>query len=140
MKVNKEIRSGNERVDKYIVSLEDYLLTLEASNIMKLIKACDEASGVMADDVRILTTENDEEIMESKLVMLGSKKNKRFDAFLSLVKSVKDLKGISDMMNDLKPQIEANEVKKEESKQEEAPTLKKKKTNIQDFVVESYGP
>ena len=131
MKINKEIRSIDDKVNAYIISLENYFESLEASNIMKLIKECDEASGVIADDVRLLRTENDDDKLDSELKMLGSKKNKRFEAFLSLVKTVKDLKGISDMMSEMKPKIEEKEVKTESS----ADALKKKKSNIQDFVM-----
>lgn len=131
MKINKEIRSTDDKVNGYIVSLESYFESLEASNIMRLIKECDEASGVIADDVRLLRTENDDEKLDSELKMLGSKKNKRFEAFLALVKTVKDLKGISDMMNDMKPKIEEKDL--EIGKQDLQ--VKKKKNNIQDFVM-----
>lgn len=133
MKINKDIRSTDDKVNAYIVSLESYFESLEASNIMRLIKECDEASGVIADDVRLLRTENDDEKLDSELKMLGSKKNKRFEAFLALVKTVKDLKGISDMMNEIRlGKEEKAQLRGKSKKQEEVEPVKR--VNIQDMV------
>lgn len=126
--IDKKIRSGKANVDKYIESLENYLLSINNSSIYKLIQACDENASVIADDVMLLATELDDEVLESRLQMLGSKKNKRFESFLALMGKMKDFKVLNDILNELKPNTVSNEVVKESS----VPV--KKKSNIQDFV------
>lgn len=130
MKVNKAIRSGKKEVDDYISLLEDYLLSLDANNVYKMLKAIDENAGFIADDVVLLATEADDEKLESSLKLLGSKKNKRFDAFLSLVKASKDFGNVSSMLKEFR----LPEVLNEAEKPIRVEGTERKIRNIQDLV------
>lgn len=130
MRVNKAIRSGKKEVDEYISSLEDYLTSLEANNVYKMLKSIDENAGVIADDVVLLATEADDEKLEANLRLLGSKKNKRFDAFLALVKASKDFGNVSSMLKEFRLPEVLNEVEKPIKIE----GVEKKIRNIQDLV------
>lgn len=131
MQINKKIRSGNKEVDLYIESLENFATELDANNVYKMLKAIDENAGVIADDIVKLATVADDDKLESELKLLGSKRNKRFEAFLALVKTAKDFGTVGAMIKEMRATIP---VKTSETKEEEVvPT--KKKSNIQDFVL-----
>lgn len=130
MQINKKIRANNKTVDEYIESLEQYILTFDASNIKKLILACDSVAGILADDIVLLPKLGDDED-ETKLQMLGSKKNKHFMAYKNVIADIKHFKTISDLVEELKPKEHTEEKQTlTEAKKEE----KKPKKNIQDFV------
>lgn len=130
MEINREIRSGDKKVDEYICALEDFLTTLENKNIYRLVKAVDENAGIIADDVILLGKESDDDVLESQLKMLGSRKNKRYETFLATIKQLKDFGIANSMLNELKPTEALKAVKTEEEI-----VIKKSKKNIQDFVI-----
>lgn len=104
--IDKSLRSGEQKVDSYIESLETWIQDFEASNIKKLISACDDVAGIIADDVTKLGTSGDAEEIDNELLMLGSKKNKIYERFLSLVSQIKHFKTISDLLEDMKPKVQ----------------------------------
>ena len=91
--------------------------------------ACDKISGIIADDVIMLSKNQNDEEIDNKLQMLGSKKNKIYEQYLSLVKELKHFKTIDDLLADIKPKFESGNIK--EIKEE----VKARKSNIQDFVL-----
>lgn len=99
----KKLRSNNKEIDTYIQELEDWIEGFEASNIKKLIDSCDNMAGIIADDIRLIATNQDDETIDAKLQMLGSKKNKIYERFLSLIGQIKHFKTISDILNEIKP-------------------------------------
>lgn len=114
MEINKEIRSKEKEVNAYIEELEAWILNLRASKFFELVMACDDASGKIADDVRVLSNSNiaDEDV-DSKLLLLGSNGNKRYERFLATIKQLKDFRLIDDLLQEMKPRIASKEVKKE---------------------------
>lgn len=128
----KKIRTSQKEVNDYIQELEDYILNFDASNIKKLILAVDDVAGKIADDILLLPKLGDEED-DTKLQMLGSKKNKHFMAYKNVIADIKHFKTISDLVEELRPKHQ-QEAKQEltEAKIED----KKPKKNIQDFVMD----
>lgn len=113
----------------YVNYLESWIENFKLSNISKLITACDTVSGIIADDVIMLSKNQNYEEIDNKLQMLGSKKNKIYEQYLSLVKELKHFKTIDDLLADIKPKFESGNIK--EIKEE----VKARKSNIQDFVL-----
>lgn len=131
MQLNKKIRSGNREVDLYIESLENFVTELDANNVYRMLVEIDNNAGVIADDIRLLATIDDDERLEKELKLLGSRKNKRFEAFLALVKQVKDFGTVGAMIKEMRA---STPVKSPETK-EESLVQAKKKNNLQDFVL-----
>jgi len=134
--IDQKKRSGNSEVDEYITELENSWLTFEASNIKKLIISCDHVAGILADDILLLPKLGDDED-ETKLQMLGSRKNKHFIAFKNVIADIKHFKTISDLLEEMKPKLHVPEAKVPEKalKQEiieEKTTIRK---NISDIAL-----
>jgi len=127
--VDKSIRSGDKSIDAYIESLEAYVEKDKASHIKRLINACNEVAGTIADDVMILKDNGNDEEIDNKLQMLGSKKNKIYERFLSLIGQMKNFKTLSDLADDMNDKEDKN---KPAVVSESKPV--KRKTNIQDFI------
>ncbi len=120
-----------EQLD-YVNYLQDWIERFDASNIKKLIVSIDEVSGIIADDIRIIANskEDDDEI-DSKLQMLGSKKNKIYERFLSLIGQIKHFKGIGDMISEMKPTISET---KDNSPEDVFDNIKPMRRNISDLA------
>lgn len=133
MVINKEIRSGNVQVDRYIEDLEDFVTDLKASNILKLAKACDDTAGIIADDIRKLGSDkySDDEI-DGELQILGSKRNKRYETFLATLKQIKDFASVSAVINDLKPK---EAVKSIASQKDGKKIVAQQSPSMQDLVI-----
>lgn len=101
MEINLNIRSGKEDVDAYISDLEQYILSWEASNIKKLLTACDDLSGVVAEDVTLISkgTPN------PKLKILSEDKSDLYDKFIDLMGKIKNFKAASDILEEIKPKV-----------------------------------
>lgn len=134
MVINKEIRSNNPQVDKYIEDLEDFVTGLKASNILKLAKACDDMAGTIADDIRKLGSDrySDDEI-DGELQILGSKRNKRYETFLATLKQIKDFASVSAVINDLKPKEAIKSIASQ--KQENKKIVPQQSPSMQDLVI-----
>lgn len=103
MEIQQKLRSGDPKVDQYISELEKYVMAFEHNNIGKLIIAVNDVAGVIADDVIMLKKNGDDEEIDNRLQMLGSKKNKIYQRYRELISDIKHFKTISDIINDLKP-------------------------------------
>ena len=117
MKIIKSfIRSGKKEIDEYIEELE----TFNCSNIQRLVQACDDLAGVIADDiVKISTSDKSDEDLDGELTMLGSKRSKSYERFLSLVGNLRNFKAITDINS---PQaVKISPVKNKVLKVEEMP-------------------
>lgn len=137
MEINKNIRTGQPKVDEYISYLENHILEFDASNIKKLIMACDEVVGIVADDIILLKENSDDDEIDNKLQMMGSKKNKIYQRYREVVSDLKHFKTLSDMVAELKPKVSIKESKSTtEPKTTEIQEVKPKvKRNIQDFAL-----
>ncbi len=89
----------------YVNYLQDWIYQFEASNIKKLIMSIDEVSGIISDDVKLIAKSKDDDELDNQLQMLGSKKNKIYERFLSLIGQVKHFKSVGDMLNEMKPSV-----------------------------------
>lgn len=134
MQINKKIRSNQKEVDEYIGALEDYIVNFDASNIKRLIVACDEVAGVIADDIMLLKDNGDDEEIDNRFQMMGSKKNKIYQRYREIVGDLKNFKNLFDMVNDLKPKDAVGTVKEGRLKKMEDSIIKPKK--VQDFLFE----
>ncbi len=134
MLINQDIRSGNPEVDQYIESLEKFIESDKTFNITRLIVSCNEIAGTFADDILLLKDAGTDEEIDDKLNMLGSKKAKTYDKFLTLLGEIKHFKTIVDFNNSINGSLPAKE-KKDPVEVKEAVVEKKKKMNIQDFVL-----
>lgn len=135
MELKPNLRSGNKEVDEYLSELENSWIEFDASNIKKLIMACDATAGILADDVILLPNLGDDQD-EGRLQMLGSKKNKLFLAFKNVIADIKHFKTISDMLEELKPKIYVQEVKVSDKGGVKVKKEEPKRKNIQDFVID----
>jgi len=134
MEINKKIRSKTKEVDDYICALEDWIENFEASNIKKLIMACNEVAGTVADDIILLKDNGNDEEIDNKLQMMGSKKSKIYAKYLDVVASIKHFKTLQDYVNELKPKTSTKE-----DKSSEEPTIELgeviKPRNISDLAL-----
>lgn len=131
--INKQIRSGDKKVDEYIMLLESRIEN-PTSNIQKLIYACNDVAGIIADDVILLKENGNDDEIDNRLQMLGSKKNKIYDRFINLVGQIKHFKTISDLSDEMSNPTTKN--KKEAATEVETEVKPvKRKANIQDFVI-----
>jgi len=103
----------------------------EFSNIKKLFEACDEIAGVIADDVILLKEHGNDDEIDNRLQMLGSKKNKIYERYLQLVSNLKHFKAIEDLYSQDKGKTSS----KDNKEPDEAINTPKAKKNIQDFVI-----
>lgn len=126
----KQKRSGIKDLDDYIESLEAKVLMIEANSIFKLIIACDEVAGIIADDIRMLKENGDDDEIDNKLHMMGSKKSKIYQRYREVISDIKHFKTIYDISSELKSKTSPKE--KEAVKLVESEP--KKRRNIQDFV------
>lgn len=111
MEIRKTIRSKNKEVDAYIEELESWIENFEASNIKKLIVAVDSVAGIIADDIIMLKDKGDDDEIDNKLQMLGSKKNKIYQRYRDVISDIKHFKLTSDILNELKPNTSSKEEK-----------------------------
>lgn len=111
MEIKKTIRSKNKEVDAYIEELESWIENFEASNIKKLIVAVDSVAGIIADDIILLKEKGDDDEIDNKLQMLGSKKNKIYQRYRDVISDIKHFKLTSDILNELKPNTSSKEIK-----------------------------
>lgn len=111
MEIKKTIRSKNKEVDAYIEELESWIENFEASNIKKLIVAVDSVAGIIADDIIMLKEKGDDDEIDNKLQMLGSKKNKIYQRYRDVISDIKHFKLTSDILNELKPNTSSKEIK-----------------------------
>lgn len=134
MQIEKQKRSGKKEIDDYIISLEDWIEGFNASNIKKLIDACDNMAGIIADDIVLLSTNQDDETIDSKLQMLGSKKNKIYERYLALIGQIKHFKAVHDILEEIKPK---SATKQKESLLEPETEQEEEHTNIQDYILKN---
>lgn len=118
--IRKHVRSKDDKgVNDYIESLESYILEQNASNTNELLMELDNLNGVIAEDIRLISTgdiyDEVEEIIDgeveifkkSKLkVMNDDKDSKIFDRVLALYGRVKDIKAVSEVVISMLPKIE----------------------------------
>lgn len=116
MVINKKLRSGEEKLDKYIEELEEELLRKNTSSIDKFIRSANKVASVMADDLAliaegrsgectILTSESNDKSVERIFMML-----KNNDLFAEIAKTAEDL--LPEVVNeaqDLKIELDAEE-------------------------------
>lgn len=124
-----DLKTLNKEQLEYVKQLEDWISNFKLSNLYKLVTECDNAMGVIADDIKTIANKGDDDEIENQLQMLGSSKNKVYDKFLSLIGQIKHFKSLSDMIEEMKPKIS------DVTHKEEVIVEEKKKSNIQDFVV-----
>ena len=101
------------------------------ANIKRMLDACNDISGVIADDILILKENGNDDEIDNRLQMLGSKKNKTYERFLSLIREIKHFKFLVDFAKELDLDQSGKEI---EPIPEEKPKGPKAKRNIQDFV------
>ena len=83
------------------------------TNLHKLVTECDNAMGVIADDIKLIAEKGNDDEIDNKLLMLGSSKNKIYDKFLSLIGQIKHFKTLSDMIEEMKPKLSGTAVAEE---------------------------
>lgn len=135
MEIQQKLRSGDPKVDHYISDLEKYVMAFENNNIGKLILAVNDVAGVIADDVIMLKKNGDDDEIDNRLQMLGSKKNKIYQRYRELISDIKHFKTISDIINDLKPKTTSEDKKGaviEDKSGIEKPVIKR---NISDLAL-----
>lgn len=132
MEINKKIRTGKPEVDSYIEQLENHILEFDVSSIKKLIVACNEVAGIIADDIILLKENTDDDEIDNKLQMMGSKKSKIYQRYREIVGDLKHFKTLHDMNEDLKPKVATIGGNKMSSKQDEPSKPKR----IQDFIMD----
>lgn len=128
--IKKHMRSStDEGLNDYIEQLENYFLTLRASNTNTLIFKLDELNGAISEDVqKILDGESVEYIMvgvkdpvtggivqtevcRSTLKVLNDDKDSKvFDRCMTLYGKIKDMKAVADYVSAMIPPIEKQEV------------------------------
>lgn len=131
MEINKKIRSNKPEVDSYIEQLENHILEFDVSSIKKLIVACNEVAGIIADDIILLKENANDDEIDNKLQMMGSKKSKIYQRYREIVGDLKHFKTLHDMNEDLKPKVAVTVDKSTQKIIESSPP---KRRNIQDFV------
>lgn len=116
MTINKKIRSGDSKIDKYIEELEEELLRKSTSSIDKFIRSADKVASVMADDLnfiaegepdkcRILTSDSSDKSVERIFLML-----KNSELFTEIAKTAESLAPeIVNEAQDLKIEISDDE-------------------------------
>lgn len=92
----------------------EFLERLQGSNIMKLIQAIDNMSGIVADDILILSSGGTDEEIDEKLKILGSKTKETYRRYLDVVASAKHYKNVQDILAELKPVLQGEEEKEEQ--------------------------
>lgn len=140
MELNKEIRCKDKDVNDYIDALENWITNLRANKFYELVMACDDASGKIAEDIRVLSNTSipDEEV-DGKLLMLGSSGNKRYERFLATVKQLKDFKLIDDLLQESKPKKAEKSVKTGRQPKEVVVEEIVQPPRMQDFVMNKNG-
>lgn len=131
MEINKKIRSNKPEVDSYIEQLENHILEFDVSSIKKLIVACNEVAGIIADDIILLKENANDDEIDNKLQMMGSKKSKIYQRYREIVGDLKHFKTLHDMNEDLKPKVAVIADKSTQKIIESSPP---KRRNVQDFV------
>lgn len=119
VEIKKWLRCDNDEVNTYLQELESELTSFEAKNIKKLIIACDEMAGEIANDMVNILRGND------KLTILSDDKNDvLLDRLLKIISSIKNFREVSEAAQSLIPK----EIDEETAKQittEDKPNLKK---------------
>lgn len=110
MEINKKIRSNQPEIDNYIEQLENHILDFDVSSIKRLIVACNEVAGIIADDIILLKENTSDDEIDNKLQMMGSKKNKIYQRYREIVGDLKHFKTLHDMNEDLKPKVAVNSI------------------------------
>ena len=122
-KINKSIRSGDEKVDQYIMDLEEYLLSLEANGTNRLIMKLEEVSGAISKDLdKILAgddgewrtdAEGKDEWVSNLTILNDSNTSKTFDRVLTLYSKIGDIRAVSEAVKALVPEEVRDESDKE---------------------------
>lgn len=111
MEIQRSVRSGDPKVDKYIAELEQYIMAFDVNNIGRLIIAVNDVAGIIADDVVMLKKRGDDDEIDNKLQMLGSKKNKIYQRYRELISDIKHFKTISDIIDEYRSKTSSEEKK-----------------------------
>lgn len=122
-KLRLEFSSGNSEVDEYVQLLHEHILSFDTSNIKKVIIALDNVMGDISDDLNLISSGDtwipdvityDSEGKEaskicgySKLKVLSDESSsKTFDRVMVLMTKVESFKSVSELADNLKPEIE----------------------------------
>lgn len=132
MEINKKIRSNQPDIDSYIEQLENHILEFDVSSIKRLIVACNEVAGIIADDIILLKENTNDEEIDNKLQMMGSKKSKIYQRYREIVGDLKHFKTLHDINEDLKPKVAVTIDKL--TQKTISDSVPKQRRNIQDFV------
>ena len=126
--IKSYIRSGKKEVDDYIVELEKF----NGDNIQRLVQACNDVAGVIADDVvRIASSTLADDELDNQLLMLGSKKNKIYERFLSLIGNMKNFKALSDFAKqEMVTTLTKEDIKPKKEEEEDEPEFKGEHRNV----------
>lgn len=141
IRIDRTIRSGDDKIDKYIEDLEDYLLSLGATGTNKLILKLEEVSSSITDDLDMILAGNDGDFVENSKgelvwksalkILNDSNTSKTFDRVMALYSKIGDIKAVSEAVRDLVPEekVEGEDDKvaiKSSSPYEEALRIAKK--------------
>lgn len=100
LKIRKNIKSGIKEVDDYIDTLHNHIESFDTSSVKMLLMALDEASGEIAKDV-VRISRGD---LDNLTVMTDD--SKAFDKLLKIMEKIDYIKKISELAQELKPDIE----------------------------------
>lgn len=118
MKIDKSIRSGNEKTDAYIAELESELTSFEASNTKRLIQNIDLLAGVIADHIADMATGVTDDEGKAKEV----DKN-LVDAYIKMVDKTDKITLFADSVKAMNLEV-INEPKKATDEPEKEPIIK----------------
>lgn len=112
--IDKEIRSGDPRVDEYIAQMEDYIQSFDTSHIKRLLVASDIVASQLANDMVMLATGTHRSPSTDAMglpcsvsnlnILSDDKDDKTLERLLNIVGKIKDFKVISDMVKAMKPE------------------------------------
>lgn len=116
MIINRKLRSGDDKIDTYILELEEELLKKQTSSIDKFIRSANEVASVMAEDLgyiakgqpelcTILNSDKDDKSIDRIFLML--KNNTLFEEIAKTAESL--VPEILNEAQDLKIELDAEE-------------------------------
>jgi hypothetical protein len=82
--IDKKIRSGNKRVDNYIIELEKELQRRDVDGVEKLIQSLNNFSLALSKDVQLVSSGE----LENLLILSKDKDDKVFERIMSLVGNI----------------------------------------------------
>src|SRR5690606_25533105 len=101
-RLKKHLKSGIEEVDNYLRDIHEYVESFDTSSVKMLLMALDEACMEMAKDIA-KTTRGETDGLN---ILSNDKDDKVFDRVLTVISKVDSIKKISELAQDLKPDIE----------------------------------